>query len=116
MENQSKQGGSFTLGFGLGAAAGAAFAHFLGSAEGTAVQKELESELGAVKEELVKKGLLPSADMSLVEIVSHVMTNMADFVEEAETQSKKRKRPSKKTTSSLTRKTTKSKPKKFAGV
>ena len=116
MENQSKQGGSFTLGFGLGAAAGAAFAHFLGTDEGKTVQKELASELGAVKTELVKKGLLPSKEMSLMEIVSHVMTHMADFVDEADTQSKPRKNASKKTTSTLTRKTSKSKPKKFSGV
>lgn len=120
MENQSNNNhGGFTLGFGVGAAAGAAFTHFLQSDEGVMARKEVEKEFAAVKKELVVQGLLPSEKMSFIEILSHVLTHMSEFIEEADSlqvsknDATKKRRRSKKT---LVRKETKPSQKKFSGV
>jgi len=115
-QNQKNNGG-FTAGFSLGAAAGAAFAYFLQSDEGKSVRQELQHEFKEVKKELVNQGLLPSVDMSGVEMVTHFVSHMAEFLgDETFDTDKKAVRRKQKLSPTLAKNPGKRKQKKFSGV
>lgn len=117
-QNQNSNGG-FTLGFSLGAAAGAAFAYFLQTDEGKAVRKELQEDFFEVKKELVNQGLLPSEEVSGVELITYAITHMADYLSEEEESSSKKKKTTKKrkkASPTLAKSQPKKKQKKFSGV
>lgn len=117
-QNNSNTGG-FTLGFGLGAAAGAAFAYFLQSEDGKKVKQEFSADFQAVKKELVRQGLLPSTTLSFPELISHVVTHMAEYIDLDDTSTaphSKGTKTKKKNTATLARKVTKRKQQTFSGV
>lgn len=117
MEQNQKNNGGFTTGFGLGAAAGAAFAYFLQSDEGKSLQKELASEFKEVKKELVSQGLLPRVDMSGIEVITHFITHVAQYVaDETQDSDKKPAKRKQKVSPTLAKGTGKKKQKKFSGV
>lgn len=117
MEQNQKNNGGFTTGFGLGAAAGAAFAYFLQSDEGKSLQKELAAEFKEVKKELVNQGLLPSADMTGIEVITHFISHVAEYVsDDTHSSDKKPSKRKEKASPTLAKSSGKKKQQKFSGV
>ncbi len=79
-KNSQDVGGSFATGFGLGAVAGVGFAHFLQSKDGEELKKNFSEEFETIKEALFVEGLIPSSNMTAVEIFAHMATSMASML------------------------------------
>lgn len=117
MDQNQKSEGGFTTAFSLGAVAGAAFAYFLQSDEGKRMRKELADEFIEVKNELVNQGLLPSKNMSGIEIITHFISHAAQFIEDADHKTeKKTPRKRQRTSPTLAKNSEKKQRQKFSGV